>query len=1162
MPFKNSFYTQNFPVELRPYQDIQYDQIAVVFAGQGAIAGNQPAQEFRQIHQLKKYLVIVDEFLTNKLKSKTSWYLTEPKKIIKSEYNIIQNLFLFSMNVAFFDFLCTHKTPSILTAHSFGEYAALVCSGAITFDKMLSFVYHREINSPKPSEIGTLIAANINLKDAKLFAEKFEIDIANINSPEQVVFAVSKNKCKEIFSEFKKNRIAYRNLTEVGRPYHSKLMNPLADNLVLFSETMDLKLNPLKYKFLSSVNGIIYPVDYVFCKSEFVHIISKQLTTQLDFVKNIQMIYDIGIRSFLEFSQQGIYKQFINKTISTKSDLISNQSFFEMSFIEKTKTNDTLFHLELEKNPLFKILTKHIAQVTGYEVVEIGINDYFQEDLRIDSIKKAEIIFKTLQDANVTIEESLTLAQLKKVGDVVKYLQNKKENPKQDILNQSYNQNDFNKYTIQQKRILISNHLLNANKKNSVHTCVLKDFNNTAEIENLLTKFWSTRLNENKNLVFDISHYDFLQKSKLQLDYLLRLVDIIKLHFPEKNLLSSDTLITCYSTNQELVDLPIVQFLRSIAIEYGLKFKWVQDCDQSLGVNDLDRLYFEEIYDHLKLSNQEWSTLHYSIFETKYVPNEFYEKNPKNVLIIGGLKGLCFELLLKQKIFHNSNLYIIGRTRETDSEIIHNLKSLTSAKVKANYFCCDFTNQSQVLSLKNQLAESNIDFIINSAGLERSEKLISKTSDQIQNEFNTKIIICDNLYTYFSGIPKLHFSSIVGLFGNPGQSIYSYANAWLADLPTRYKEQNSKVIFWPAIEQTGMTKNIGIFQKMKSTGIQFLNLNQATRYFEESIFDLYFNNSTTSILISHVKDLALMNYALIDWKKWAPVWGQIVDTNKIIYQLKLNPNDLTYLKNHKLENTMVYPASCGLSQLITYGARQLGSALRINNFKIHNMLMILANKDTYTQIQYFHSIENNLLSINYRMHTQLEHFSAHMTINEEDTKILNPLNLKIQNYLSKQVDLNTFYSLNCIDFGIKFQTFESLSYLQNANPHLSISIGVLKTKAIYYNGEFLSDRLISILECAFQTASMHGVVQGQRLGIPLSIDNIKVYNFNIQNATCIASSNKNINLNQDENMYFNIDIFNEQNELCISIHQLTLSPIRSHPTLPFHWKENNIENEL
>jgi [acyl-carrier-protein] S-malonyltransferase len=78
--------------------------------------------------------------------------------------------------------------PLVAAGHSLGEYAALVCAGALSFDAALALVKER---GRLMSELGrgSMLATTLDLESAQALADKHYCGIGGANLPEQTVVA-------------------------------------------------------------------------------------------------------------------------------------------------------------------------------------------------------------------------------------------------------------------------------------------------------------------------------------------------------------------------------------------------------------------------------------------------------------------------------------------------------------------------------------------------------------------------------------------------------------------------------------------------------------------------------------------------------------------------------------------------------------------------------------------------------------------------------------------------------------------------------------------------------------------------------------------------------------------------------------------------------------
>ena len=100
-----------------------------------------------------------------------------------------------------------------------------------------------------------------------------------------------------------------------------------------------------------------------------------------------------------------------------------------------------------------KILNKAIMTVTGYEVTSIDVADRLQEDLGIDSIKKAEIIFKVLDEVGIknnTTSQNIRVSDLSTINDLLHYF---------DYQKRTYLQSDMNVESLQNREFVNANEI-------------------------------------------------------------------------------------------------------------------------------------------------------------------------------------------------------------------------------------------------------------------------------------------------------------------------------------------------------------------------------------------------------------------------------------------------------------------------------------------------------------------------------------------------------------------------------------------------------------------------------------------------------------------------------------------------------------------------------
>ncbi|WP_033543707.1 ACP S-malonyltransferase [Planococcus sp. CAU13] len=129
--------------------------------------------------------------------------------------------------------------PSYTAGHSLGEYSALEASGVLKFEKAVEIVHKRGLfmNEAVPAGQGTMAA--ILGMDSKELEEVTNhvtdttgiVQLANLNSPGQIVISGTKAGVEEACRLAKENGAKRAIPLDVSGPFHSELMRPASQDL-------------------------------------------------------------------------------------------------------------------------------------------------------------------------------------------------------------------------------------------------------------------------------------------------------------------------------------------------------------------------------------------------------------------------------------------------------------------------------------------------------------------------------------------------------------------------------------------------------------------------------------------------------------------------------------------------------------------------------------------------------------------------------------------------------------------------------------------------------------------------------------------------------------------------------------------------------------------
>jgi [acyl-carrier-protein] S-malonyltransferase len=233
-------------------------KLVFMFTGQGS---HHPEMFSRFEHKFMSHpitkQVLGDNFIT-KLKAgpeplPTSF--TQPLIVLHS-------LALFDK---FNDNMVSQKVPAIGISsglgHSLGEFTAITAAGGLKFEEVMPLVHRRgQLMEEEMRKIGKKTAMTAIIRpphiDYKSFLKSqsdLVCDLANVNSPEQIVLSGFADDVKEGISRIRKyvGEDAWKNtrtipLRTVSAPFHCRLMEPVSRALIpqfnsLLTEDRDLK---------------------------------------------------------------------------------------------------------------------------------------------------------------------------------------------------------------------------------------------------------------------------------------------------------------------------------------------------------------------------------------------------------------------------------------------------------------------------------------------------------------------------------------------------------------------------------------------------------------------------------------------------------------------------------------------------------------------------------------------------------------------------------------------------------------------------------------------------------------------------------------------------------------------------------------------------------
>jgi trans-AT polyketide synthase/acyltransferase/oxidoreductase domain-containing protein len=289
--------------------------VAYVFPGQGAQKRGMGAALFEKY---PKMVQLADEILGYSVKQLC---LEDPEGRLNQTLYTQPALFVVSA-LSYLAQIETHsKLPDFAAGHSLGEYAALFAAGAVDFETGLQLVHKRAqlMSTAVPGAMSAVIG--VSVRDAKNVIEKggyTQLDLANINTPSQLVISGSKEEVRRAQVDFERAAgfKAYIPLP-VGGAFHSRLMAPAQQEFEQFLKNFRFKA--CQYPVLSNVTARPYP-----SAQAINDLLSRQITHAVDWLSCIRYLWGLGVETFTELGHGNVLTGLIDKIKKESTPLLVN----------------------------------------------------------------------------------------------------------------------------------------------------------------------------------------------------------------------------------------------------------------------------------------------------------------------------------------------------------------------------------------------------------------------------------------------------------------------------------------------------------------------------------------------------------------------------------------------------------------------------------------------------------------------------------------------------------------------------------------------------------------------------------------------------------------------------------------------------------------------
>ncbi len=209
---------------------------------------------------------------------------------------------MLAADVAIWNVWCKHSTvrPAWMAGHSLGEYAALVCAGALSFEDGIKLVAVRGqlMQEAVPAGVGAM-AAILGLEDhqvvnicAEVAGERI-VSAVNFNATGQVVIAGHADAVEKAMNAAKQAGAKRVLALSVSVPSHCALMQPAADKLGEYLKNIAIE---------TPTTTLIHNVDVATHNDPDVirNSLKEQLYQPVRWSDTIKFMHEQGVTHFVE----------------------------------------------------------------------------------------------------------------------------------------------------------------------------------------------------------------------------------------------------------------------------------------------------------------------------------------------------------------------------------------------------------------------------------------------------------------------------------------------------------------------------------------------------------------------------------------------------------------------------------------------------------------------------------------------------------------------------------------------------------------------------------------------------------------------------------------------------------------------------------------------
>jgi [acyl-carrier-protein] S-malonyltransferase len=289
-------------------------KIAFIFPGQGSQTVGMGQDVYHSNPESKRVFQSADEALGFSL---SNLIFQGPEEELKKTYHTQPALL--TASIALLEaFKTTGVKADFVAGHSLGEYSALVAAGALSFADAVKIVRLRGqfMEKAVPGGQGAMAAVLGAEREAlgqlcmRLSKEVGSVEMANINSPGQIVVSGTKAGVQAVVEQGKEIGAKRVIPLEVSGPFHSTLMRPAAAQLA--EELQKVTLNAPSLPVVANVTALP-----VLEPSRIRQLLVEQVYSPVLWEDTVLWLISQGVDTFIEIGSGTVLTGLVKKIDKT-----------------------------------------------------------------------------------------------------------------------------------------------------------------------------------------------------------------------------------------------------------------------------------------------------------------------------------------------------------------------------------------------------------------------------------------------------------------------------------------------------------------------------------------------------------------------------------------------------------------------------------------------------------------------------------------------------------------------------------------------------------------------------------------------------------------------------------------------------------------------------